>query len=373
MEETLARPTIRDISKATGLSTYTISQALRGADGVSDDSRARVLAAANNIGYIPNRAAQDLRRTNRDSVGLITASTSNSYYLDLISGIQSTVQSLAWTVIIADVAVDGHYDADQEDRTVRRLIEARVAGVISTLTLRKENTDLLSKWDISVVFVDSAPPAAASHLPSVTTDNYRASMQVGEHLAGHGYKTWLFLAYPAIWSTRVAREHGLRDAANASGASLTVVESANDAVSAREALGIYLKEAGRLPDVLIAGNNPMLLGALEHFRLAGLHVPSDVAVVGYDEFAWSNLIQPPLTLLNERSGEIGRQAARTLAEIVLAQDESEKRGEGGVPRYLPSHQKQVGAELIVRQSCGCHPDAAGPVPDSHPVPSVVDG
>ncbi|MFK4809051.1 hypothetical protein ACI3KW_02470 [Devosia sp. ZW T5_3] len=68
------------------------------------------------------------------------------------------VQSLAWTVIIADMVVDGHYDAEQEDRTVRRLIEARVAGVISTLTLRKEKTDLLSKWDIPVVFVDSAPP-----------------------------------------------------------------------------------------------------------------------------------------------------------------------------------------------------------------------
>lgn len=356
----MARPTIRDISKLTGLSTYTISQALRGADGVSDDSRARVLAAANDIGYIPNRAAQDLRRTNRDSVGLITASTSNSYYLDLIGGIQSIVQSLAWTVIIADVAVDGHYDADQEDRTVRRLIEARVAGVISTLTLRKENTDLLSKWDIPVVFVNSSPPATAPDLPSVTTDNYRASMQVGEHLAGHGYKSWLFLAYPAIWSTRVEREHGLRDAATGSGATLTVVESANDAVSAQAALRLHLATSNAMPEVLIAGNNPMLLGALEYLRLAGLRVPSDIAVVGYDEFAWSSLIQPPLTLLNERSGEIGRQAAHTLAEIVFAQDESEKRGQGGAPLYLPLHQKQVGAELIVRQSCGCHPPVFGP-------------
>ncbi|MGV3576377.1 MAG: LacI family DNA-binding transcriptional regulator [Devosia sp.] len=349
----MARPTIRDISKLTGLSTYTISQALRGAEGVSDDSRARVLAAANDIGYIPNRAAQDLRRTNRDSVGLITASTSNSYYLDLIAGIQSMVQSLAWTVIIADVAVDGHYDASQEDRTVRRLIEARVAGVISTLTLRKENTDLLSKWDIPVVFVDSAPPAAAHHLPSVTTDNYRASMVVGEHLTGHGYKSWLFLAYPAIWSTRVEREHGLRDAASAAGATLTVVESANDASSASKALAAHLDASGALPDVLIAGNNPMLLGALDQFRLRGLHIPRDLAVVGYDEFAWSNLIQPPLTLLNERSGEIGQEAARTLSEIIFAQDESERLGLGSTPIYRPDHQKQVAAELIVRQSCGC--------------------
>lgn len=362
----MARPTIRDISRLTGLSTYTISQALRGADGVSDESRARVLAAASDIGYIPNRAAQDLRRTSRDSVGLITASTSNSYYLDLIGGIQSMVQSLSWTVIIADVAVDGHYDAEQEDRTVRRLIEARVAGVISTLTLRKENTELLSKWDIAVVFVDSAPPEAARDLPSVTTDNYRASMTVGSHLAEHGYKNWLFLAYPAIWSTRVEREHGLRDAAMAAGAQLSVVESANDAASASGALKTYLDWAGQAPDVLIAGNNPMLLGAMEHLQARGLRVPHDLAVVGYDEFAWSNLIQPPLTLLNERSGDIGQEAARTLSEIILAQEESEKRGEGSKPVYRPDHQKQVAAELIIRQSCGCLAPAVAPASNNQP-------
>jgi LacI family transcriptional regulator len=353
----VVRPTIRDISRLTGLSTYTISQALRGADGVSDDSRARVLATANDIGYIPNRAAQDLRRTNRDSVGLITASTSNSYYLDLIGGIQSTVQALAWTVIIADVAVDGHYDAAQEDRTVRRLIEARVAGVISTLTLSKANTELLSKWDIPIVFVDSSPPTEAADLPSVTTDNYQASMQVGRHLADHGYKTWLFLAYPAVWSTRVEREHGLRDASGTASAELVVVESDNDAISASQALRTYLDGAIAVPDVLIAGNNPMLLGALEHLRLRGLSIPRDIAVVGYDEFAWSNLIMPPLTLLNERSGEIGRQAAKTLAEIILAQNESEKRGMGSIPVYRPDYQLQVDAELIIRQSCGCGPIA----------------
>jgi LacI family transcriptional regulator len=341
----------------TGLSTYTISQALRGAEGVSDDSRARVLAAANDIGYIPNRAAQDLRRTNRDSIGLITASTANSYYLDLIGGIQRMVQSLAWTVIIADVAVDGQYDAAQEDRTVRRLIEARVAGVISTLTLRKENTDLLSKWDIPVVFVDSSPPPEAADLPSVTTDNYQASMLVGAHLASHGYKSWLFLAYPAIWSTRSEREHGLRDAASAAGANLTVIESANDSGSASQTLKSYLDRSGQVPQALIAGNNPMLLGALDHLRGRGLRIPRDIAVVGYDEFAWSNLIEPPLTLLNERSGEIGERAAKTLAEIVLAQDASQKRGEGNTPVYRPDHQQQVGAELVVRQSCGCAPVA----------------
>ena len=360
VEDGVARPTIRDISKMTGLSTYTISQALRGAEGVSDESRARVLAAANDIGYIPNRAAQDLRRTNRDSVGLITANTSNSYYLDLIGGIQSMVQSLAWTVIIADVAVDGQYDAAQEDRTVRRLIEARVAGVISTLTLSQENTDLLFKWGIPLVFVDSAPPRSAPHLPSVTTDNHQASMLVGRHLADLGHKDWLFLAYPAIWSTRVERERGLRDAAVAAGASLAVVESANDAVSAARALGAYLDGANRIADVLIAGNNPMLLGALEHLRLRGLTIPGDIAVVGYDEFAWSNLIQPPLTLLNERSGEIGQEAARTLSEIILAQDAAERRGEVALPHYRPEHQKQVAAELIVRQSCGAQSVQARP-------------
>lgn len=355
---------MRDVSRATGLSMFTVSRALSGGDGVSTESREQVLKTARELGYIPNRAAQELRRASRDSVAVITASTSNSYYLDLMAGIQHALRPSNWTVVVGDVAVDGIYDPRLEDRMVQRLIESRMAGVISTLTLTPENTRLLASWDIPVVFVDSSPPASARDFPSVTTDNYNASLMVGAHIAGHGLKDWLFLVYPPKWSTRFDRERGLRDSAKQHGARIVVLESENDAVSGYDTLAAHLDAAGKLPDVLVAGNNPLLLGALNLVRDRGIKVPGDLALVAYDEFAWSSLVNPPLTVLDERSEEIGRLAARTLAEIIEGQAEAEKRGGSKTPVYRPEHQQQVPAQLVIRRSCGCHGGsfAATPAP-----------
>ncbi len=343
---------MRDISRATGLSMFTVSRALSGADGVSEESREQVQKVARELAYIPNRAAQELRRASRDSVAVITASTSNSYYLDLMAGIQQALRPSNWTVVIGDVAVDGAYDPHLEDRMVQRLIESRMAGVISTLTLSAENTTLLANWDIPVVFVDSSPPESAPDFPSVTTDNYNASLMVGAHIASLGHKEWLFLVYPAKWSTRFDRERGIRDAAALHGAAVTILESENDSASAYRTLAAHLEGLGHLPDILIVGNNPLLLGALKLLRDRGIVVPDQMALVAYDEFAWSTLIDPPLTVLNERSEEIGRRAAETLARIIDGQSEAEKRGETKAPRYLPDYQQQVPAELVIRRSCG---------------------
>ncbi|HHL3499509.1 TPA: LacI family DNA-binding transcriptional regulator, partial [Klebsiella pneumoniae] len=82
----MRKATMRDVSEATGFSMFTVSRALNGGDGVADDSRELILKVARELGYVPNRAAQALRRSSRDSVAVITAHASNSYYLNLMSG-----------------------------------------------------------------------------------------------------------------------------------------------------------------------------------------------------------------------------------------------------------------------------------------------
>ena len=205
--------TMQDISRASGLSTFAVSRALNGGAGVSEESRVLVKRIAKELGYVPNRAAQDLRGGGSGQIALITAGTANSYYLDLMTGIQQTTHALGQEVVLMDIALNGAYDPELEDRVIQRLLEARMAGVISTLTLKDESIAQLSAWDIPLVFVDSIPPEGAAHLPSVTSDNYAASRIVGQHLAGHALQDWLFLVYPERWSSRLERERGLRDAA----------------------------------------------------------------------------------------------------------------------------------------------------------------
>ena len=349
----MRKSTMRDISRVTGLSMFTVSRALSGAEGVSELSREQVQNVAKQLGYIPNRAAQELRKATRDSVAVITASTSNSYYLDLMAGIQQALTPSNWTVVVGDVAVDGIYSRLLEDRMIRRLIESRTAGVISTLTLSPENTKLLEQWGIPLVFVDSTPSEEFSHFPSVTTDNYNASLMVGAHLASHGYKDWAFLVYPSKWTSRLERERGIRDSAAIHGARVAVLESENDQVSGYSRFADYLNAVECLPEALIAGNNPLLLGALNCLRDRRINVPSDIAVVAFDEFAWSALLNPPVTVLNEQSAQIGRLAAATLSRIIDGQSEADKSGNTAHPVYLPEYKQQVPAELTLRRSCGC--------------------
>ena len=243
--------------------------------------------------------------------------------------------------MLGDIAVNGIYDRAQEDRMINRLIESRMAGIISTVTLQPESLTLLAKWDIPVVFVDS-PPCGEHNFPSVTTDNYHASLLVGNHLAQYDYKNWLLLIYPDRWTTRFERERGIREAAERCGATLGVVETENDAQSAADKLSQYLDRQKALPDVLIAGNNPILLGSLKQLQQRQIAIPEDMALIAYDEFDWAPLLNPPLTVLNENSEEIGRQSAEMLIQLINL----EGKGEINTQRKVP-------AELVIRQSCGC--------------------
>ncbi|MCU1531464.1 MAG: transcriptional regulator, LacI family [Arthrobacter sp.] len=353
-EEMSKKPTLRDVSQATGLSSFTVSRALSNGADVSPTSRKRVLKAARELGYVPNRAAQELRKKTRSSIAVITASTSNYYYLDLMKGIQHVLRGSNRNAVVADIAAEGVYTAEVEDATVQDLIQSRTAGIITTLTLSTQNIKLLETWDIPVVFVDSAPPADAAQVPSILTDNFTASMKTGAHLAQHGYTDWLFLAYPGRWSTRAERERGLREAATRYAAGLRVLETENDSQSAYETLSAYLDTPGQvLPRAIIAGNNPLLHGVLTVLQQRGIKTPDEVALIAFDEFAWAPLLDPPLTVVDEDSESIGVLAAQTLTRILDGQLDAEQRGLPPVPDYRPEDRREVSADLIVRRSCGC--------------------
>lgn len=345
--------TLREVADAAGVSTFTASKALNGGKGVSEKSCHKVLSVARQLGYVPNLAAQELRGAARNSVAVIAAGTDNAYYLDMMNGIQKAVQAADQSVVLMDIAVKGVYSEELESRTVQRLLEARMSGVISTLTLKPESITRLAEWDVPVVFVDSSPPEGMGHLPSITTDNHGASLLVGEHLASYGYTDWLFLVYPDVWSSRKAREGGLREAALRAGAALQVVESENSATAACAALTEAMAARNdRLPDVLIAGNSPLLLGAMTAMRQLCIKAPDDMAIVSYDDFAWAPFVEPPLTVLDERAEEIGQRAAETLVQIIREQAQAIKNGDSPAPNYRKELAQTVPVGLIVRRSCG---------------------
>src|SRR5690625_4836044 len=149
------KPTLADVQKLSGLSIYTVSRALNDADGVSAESRRKVLEAARKIGYVPNKAARALRTQSPGPVIVMTASTSNYYYIDMIDGIQAALRNANIALRFVDLAPEGRFDPKLEDEAVLEAMQTRATGLISTLTLSDTNYEKLAEWGVPVVFVDS--------------------------------------------------------------------------------------------------------------------------------------------------------------------------------------------------------------------------
>lgn len=345
------KPTMADVSRRSGLSIWTVSQVLNGKSGVSEKSRLAVQDAAAHLGYVVNSAARDLKRNRRSGISVITASTENSYYVDLVQGVHTELLGTTHTAMVSDIASKGHYSQEAEDQTIESVLGTRPAGLITTLPLSEKNLDLLERWEVLVVFVDSPLPAGSNRAASVTTDNLKASGDLGDHLGLHGYRNWVAVMYPSRWPTRAPRVQGLRDAAQRNGASLTVLDAENDMTSAAAALSDHL-DSGSSPDAIIAGNNPLLRGVMGALATHSLRAPQDLGLVSFDEFAWAPLTTPTMTLIDEDAALIGRQAAALLLDLIERRETS-TGATAFTDIYKPQDQIVMPAKLTIRESCGC--------------------
>ncbi len=344
-------PTMADVSRRSGLSVWTVSQVLNGKPGVSEKSQQAVHDAALDLGYVVNSAARDLKRNRRSGISVITASTENSYYVDLVQGIHSELLGSTHTAMVSDIASEGHYTSSIEDQTIQTVLGMRPAGLITTLPLSVKNLDLLGRWEVDVVFVDSPPPPEAGDAASVTTDNVQASSDLGDHLGMHGYRDWVCIMYPSRWPTRAPRVEGLRAAALRHSATLTILDAENDPGSAAAALSEYLASGAR-PDAVIAGNNPLLQGVMGALSAHSLVAAKDVGLVSFDEFAWAPLTTPSMTVIDENASLIGRRAAALLLELIERRKTAEKPAVFN-GTYLPEDRIVMPAKLTIRESCGC--------------------
>ena len=143
-----------------------------------------------------------------------------------------------------------------------------------------------------------------------------AAAKLGRHLKLHHFHRWLLAIYPDTWNSRFARESGLRAAAEECGAEIRVLECGNNDVEACTEVIRFLDQNDYYPDVIIAGNNPILLGVMSALNRKSVDIPGDMALVAFDDFAWSDLVSPKITLVAEDSRFIGAKAAGIIVVAV---------------------------------------------------------
>ncbi|MBE2998906.1 LacI family DNA-binding transcriptional regulator [Nocardiopsis sp. HNM0947] len=332
---------IKDVARAAGLSVATVSRALNGQSAVSDGARAKVLSAAEALGYRPNVVARSLRTDRTRTIGLVISDVLNPYFTELARSVEEEARALGYSVII------GNADerAELEDHHVRSLMERRIDGLlVSPADGRSPTTLDAASGTTPVVFVDRWIPG--SDAPVVRSDGRGAIRDLVAHLYGLGHRRLAIITGPAATTTGRERVEAFRAALSEFGLSLPdshVGTGDFQAESGRLATEAFLDLPER-PDAVFATDNLMALGALDAIRDRGLRVPGDIALAAFDDIPWFPHTAPPITAIAQPTAELGRVAVRALAGLIA--------GEPATSTVLPAH-------LVVRRSCG-EPEPSAP-------------
>jgi LacI family transcriptional regulator len=335
----LGMTTMAQIAKEAGVSTTTVSHVLNGTRRVNQETVKRVHAAIDRTGYLPSPIARALAGARTRSIGLAISGITNPYFASVMGAIESEVAKGNSTLLLADT----HDEAHKELQMVQELVMRRVDGLLlaPSPNAQKFALPFLRSQSIPVVLFDRFLPV---DFDQVGTENAEPSAQLVEHLIELGHKRIGFVAGLEGLSTTTERVKGYRDALSRNGLPIdnelivygeSLHEPARAAV--HRLLGIE-----NAPTALVASNNSMTIGVLHALRERGMKVPQDIALVAFDDFEWSDLFQPRLTVIAQPSNLIGEEAVR----LLLTRIEDPDRRYQSI-RLQPS--------FIHRESCGCSP------------------
>lgn len=336
------RPTLKQISETAGVSTFTVSRALSDGAGVSPETRERIRLISDELGYVPNQTARNLRASSSHFIGVLTTNSKNSFYAGIAASIQRHMLENGYSSFVSDAVEHGEYLIEREDKFISTMLQQRAAGIVLTHQPSAENLKRLQKFKMPLVFVDFRPAPEHASIPSILTDGYSAGYEAGKLFAQSQRKTWLLLAHSAGWSTRLDRERGFKDAADEAGAHLTVIEGGNDDAVSAKAMQDYLQHH-ELPNAVLCTNEPMLIGAMTALNARQAKIPDDISVISFDDFLWAQHLSPPITVIDQPQEELGAGAAKLMLDQIQQLESA-----GAMPKTAPS--LEIKTRLIRRGS-----------------------
>jgi DNA-binding LacI/PurR family transcriptional regulator len=323
---------IFDVARKSGLSVVTVSRVLNNASTVREKNRARVLQAMKELDYRPNASARSLARGKTGIIGLTLTTLTDSFLDDVVKEINERLAEHGYllTLSIANESVNtSHRALFQHDR---------VDGVILLSPIRgDEYVSELKKHKIPFVILDNqrSHPSA----PSVIVDNFKGGYEATRHLIDLGHSRIAHISGPEPFLSSRERERGFKAALEEAGLSPFQMERGNFNVAAGYAIAERWIESGRLPTALFAADDYTAFGAMDAFKNAGLRIPADLSVVGFDDRICASEFRPWLTTVRQPAVKIAREGVDILLSSMS----------GTLERNVTV---KLAPELIVRQSTG---------------------
>lgn len=308
--ETVARgdrpPSIRDVARLSGVTYQTVSRVINKSPSVRPETRLRVLAAIEQLGFRPNGAARALASGRSQVLGVLSLGTSAYETPSTLEGIESAATGAGYTVTFAGTRA---LDSSAMRRAVHALVDQRVDGVILIAPLTAIDVAVLPlPASLPVVAVEGVPGPRVS---AVVIDQVGGARAATEHLLELGHRNVWHVAGPTGWFDSQGREEGWRSALNNAGIEPPPLLPGDWGHTSGYEAGRILSGIADATAVF-AANDSMAIGLLRALHEGGRRVPEDVSIVGFDDLPGAAYMTPPLTTVRQEFFTVGQESIRLL-------------------------------------------------------------
>lgn len=310
--------TIKDIAKALGLSTSTVSRALRGSYEISPETKKLVIEYAEKYNYRPNPIALSLKERRSRSLGVVVCEIANNFFSQAINGIESIAYNRGYHVIISQ----SHESYEREIVNVEHLASRSVDGLIVSLSTETNNIEHFKKLyekGFPIVFFDRVTDEIATH--KVVVDNYKGAYDATQHLIDAGYTRIAHLASSAHLSITVERLNGYKAALADNKLPVTdqYIRYCNHGGMINDEIDDAVRELMELkekPNAIFCAGDRLTTGCLGALKKLGISIPETVGLVGFTNSVLVELLEPGLTAVKQPAFEMGQVATELLINMI---------------------------------------------------------
>lgn len=330
--------TINDVAKKAGVSKSSVSRVLNNNyEYMAEDTKKKILKAMEELNFVPNRVAQSLKKKTTKTIGIILSDISNPFWSEVLKGVQLECTNHGYSLMVSSSSEN----PEMEEENILNLKNRQVDGII--VNTAGQNFNLFTKLineKYPIVFLDRFPQKM--NVDTVTVNNILGASRSIQYLINQGHKRIGIISYPIKnKSPRIDRLEGYKQTLEKNGISVDEElikicdqENGSGVIATKELLSLKNK-----PTAIFSTNTILNLEALIGIKESGFRIPEEISLIGYDDYPWVPLLDPPLSTVAQPAFEMGVKAANLLIQKI----KSEKRD---APKII-----QLDPELIIRKSC----------------------
>jgi LacI family transcriptional regulator len=309
----MGKMTIKDIAKKAGVSIATVSYVINKSRTVSPELTKRVLAAIEEIGYYPDINARSLKSKRTSTIGLIVPDNSNPFFAEIAKGVEDAGFDAGFSVLLCN----SNAMLEREQAYIDLLLSKRVDGVIFAPTSLSINP-IQRLVDLGIPVAVFYREAGELDVDSIRIDNLEGGYRATRHLIELGHKQVACIRPLSTETPSGQRVEGFKRAMDEAGLSYSsiLMPQGNNRIKGGEAAARELLNSGKKFSAIFSTNDAMAIGAMRALRDAGLRIPEDVSVIGFDDIILARYSEPPLTTISQPKQEAGALAVQRIVERI---------------------------------------------------------